>query len=105
MKTKIKSIFTYIWQNKTKKRVWIPTVVLVLILLMTSGSGSKGSSTYVFKAEPKEFVQNVSLTGKVIAAKNADMGFELSGRVSRVGVKVGDFVKKGQVLASLEKAD
>ena len=105
MKTKIKSIFTYIWQNKTKKRVWIPAVILVLVLLMSGSGGSKGSSTYVFKAEPKEFVQNVSLTGKVIAAKNVDMGFELSGRVSKVSVKVGDVVKKGQVLASLENGD
>ncbi len=105
MKTKIKSIFTYIWQNKTKKRVWIPAVILVLVLLMSGGSGSKGTSTYVFKAEPKEFVQNVSLTGKVIAAKNVDMAFELAGRVRSVNVKVGDIVKKGQVLASLENGD
>lgn len=104
MKTKIKSFFSYIWQNKKKKRVWIPTVIVILVLLMSRG-GSKGSSTYVFKVEPKEFVQTVSLTGKVIAAKNVDMAFELAGRVDKVNVKVGDTVKKGQVLASLENGD
>lgn len=80
-------------------------VIIVLILLMSRGGGSKGSSVYVFKAEPKEFVQTVSLTGKVIAAKNVDMAFELAGRVDKVNVKVGDIVKKGQVLASLQNGD
>jgi HlyD family secretion protein len=67
--------------------------------------GKSSTDISIYKVEAKEFVQNVSLTGKVIAAKNVDMGFETSGRVSRVNFKVGDRVKKGQVIASLQNGD
>lgn len=71
--------------------------------MIFGGKGSTDVSTY--KIESKEFIQNVSLTGKVIAAKNVDMGFETSGRINKVNFKVGDRVKKGQVIASLQNGD
>lgn len=105
MKSKISSIFSYLWANKGKKRVWIPAIIVVIIILINIKGGSTKVGTYIYEVQPKEFVQTVSLTGKVIAAKNVDMAFELAGRVSRVNVKVGDTVKAGQVLASLENGD
>lgn len=102
---KITSFFKNIWTNKGQKKVWIPAIAVATIVLymIFGGKGSTDVSTY--KVEAKEFVQNVSLTGKVIAAKNVDMGFETSGRVARVNFKVGDRVKKGQVIASLQNGD
>ncbi len=102
---KIKEAPVYIWANKKKKRVWIPATLIVITLLVSFFGGNKSSDVSTYKVEAKEFVQNVSLTGKVIAAKNVDMGFETSGRISRVNFKVGDRVKKGQVIASLQNGD
>lgn len=112
MKSKIASAFSKIsgflkgvWARKGQKKVWIPTIIVVIALFMSLGGGNKDTGTYIYIVQPREFVQEVELTGKVIAAKNVDMGFETSGRVSKVNVKVGDRVKKGQVLASLENGD
>lgn len=112
MKSKIASVFSKItgflkgiWARKGQKKVWIPAVVIIIALLMSLGGGNKDTGTYIYIVQPREFVQEVELTGKVIAAKNVDMGFETSGRVSKVNVKVGDRVKKGQVLASLANGD
>ncbi|MEN9604807.1 MAG: hypothetical protein RJB39_492 [Candidatus Parcubacteria bacterium] len=102
---KTKSFFKGIWARKGQKKVWIPAVVIIIIILMGLRDGNKDTGTYVYNVAPQEFVQEVSLTGKVIAAKNVDMGFETAGRVSRVNVKVGAMVKKGQILASLENGD
>lgn len=102
---KIKAFLGAIWVRKGQKKVWIPAVVIVIALLMNLGGGSKDTGTYIYNVQPQEFVQKVELTGKVIAAKNVDMGFETAGRVSRVNVKVGQMVKKGQILASLENGD
>ncbi len=101
----LKAAPRYVWTNKKKKRVWISAVIIAAITLFSlfGGNGSTDVSTY--KVEAKEFVQNVSLTGKVIAAKNVDMGFETSGRIARVNFKVGDRVRKGQVIASLQNGD
>lgn len=102
---KIKSFFKNLWSNKGQKKVWIPTTVILIIVLYMMFGGKSSTDVTTYKVEAKEFVQNVSLTGKVIAAKNVDMGFETSGRVARVSFKVGDRVRKGQVIASLQNGD
>ena len=103
--TKVISAWKYIWTNKSKKKVWIPTAVVLITLLFSLFGGSKNTDIITYKVEGKEFVQNVSLTGKVISAKNVDMGFEVSGRINKVNYKVGDRVKKGVVIASLQNGD
>lgn len=102
---KIKAAPTYVWTNKKKKKVWIPAALILIAILITLFGGNKSTDVSTYKVEAKEFVQNVSLTGKVIAAKNVDMGFETSGRINRVNFKVGDRVRKGQVIASLQNGD
>jgi HlyD family secretion protein len=47
---------------------------------------------------------NLIVSGTADAQLNSNLNFQSSGRVSAVGVKVGDVVRSGQVLASLESA-
>jgi multidrug efflux pump subunit AcrA (membrane-fusion protein) len=101
----IKTLPKNIWSKKKEKKVWIPATIIGLYLVSTLFGGGATTDVFTYKVEPKEFVQNVSLTGKVIAAKNVDMGFEASARVQKVNVQVGDIVKKGTILASLENGD
>lgn len=101
----LKKAPAYVWANKSKKRVWISATIIALIVLYMVFGGKSSTDVSTYKVESKEFVQNVSLTGKVIAAKNVDMGFETSGRINKVNFKVGDRVKKGQVIASLQNGD
>ncbi len=102
---KIKSLISSLWLHKKGKKVWIPAVGVLLIILISAFGGGSNAETYTYTVSPKEFVQSVSLTGKVIAAKNVDMGFEASGRVGKVYVQVGDRVKAGAILASIENGD
>ncbi len=102
---KLKAAPQYVWTNKKKKRVWGSALIIALIALFMIFGNKATTDVLTHKVEAKEFVQNVSLTGKVIAAKNVDLGFETSGRVNKVNVKVGDRVKKGQVIASLQNGD
>nr|CRH04421.1 putative efflux transporter, MFP subunit, AcrA/E family [Candidatus Magnetococcus massalia] len=44
------------------------------------------------------------ISGTLQAAENAQLSFEVSGKVKRVTVKLGDAVKKGQVLAELDES-
>lgn len=48
-----------------------------------------------------EFLQQVSVSGKVVAAQEADLAFSESGRVETLAVRVGDRVVAGQTLATL----
>jgi HlyD family secretion protein len=88
-----------------KKRVYIPAII-ILALAGWSFFGNSGSADEeLVTVESTTFIQEVGVTGKVIPAKDVDMAFETSGRVSRVNVKVGDLVKQGQVLASVGSGD
>ncbi len=49
-----------------------------------------------------DFINQVSVSGKVITASEADLGFAASGRIGLIAVKSGDTVKAGQMLAQLE---
>jgi multidrug resistance efflux pump len=67
--------------------------------------------TYVFfsKEEVREtriitrglFVQDVSISGKVVAPEDVSMAFEHTGRVDAIYVEVGDIVSSGDPLVSL----
>lgn len=103
--TKFKNAYTQVWSRKKEKKVWIPTVIVLLFILSRLFGGGTSADVVTYTVLPREFIQNVSLTGKVIAAKNVDMGFEVAGRVNSVKVKVGDVVKKGTVLASISNGD
>ena len=88
-----------------RKRVYIP-VIIILALAGWSFFGKSGSANEeLVTVASTTFIQEVGVTGKVIPAKDVDMAFETSGRVSRVNVKVGDLVKQGQVLASVGSGD
>jgi HlyD family secretion protein len=48
---------------------------------------------------------NLLISGTADARLNSDLTFQTSGKVASVAVKVGDVVKQGQILASLESED
>jgi RND family efflux transporter MFP subunit len=78
-------------------------VAIALIALYILLRPSSAPETIL--VEPGEFVQQVSLSGKVIAAQDVDLGFAMGGRVTRVYVAVGDRVSAGQTLAEVENGD
>ncbi len=47
----------------------------------------------------------VEIDGTIAAGQSAELGFKTGGRISRVAVKVGDSVKTGQLLASLDAGE
>lgn len=51
------------------------------------------------------YVQEISVSGKVVAAESVNLGFSQGGRVSRIYVKTGDAAAQGRVLAELENGD
>jgi HlyD family secretion protein len=104
-KTKLKKSFSYIWINKKRPKVWIPAIITIIILIIIVKPNSTSASYEVVQVAPADFIQEVSVTGKVVPAQKVDLGFEYSGRLAKVNTTVGAVVKKGQILASLSNAD
>src|SRR3989344_4939293 len=83
----------------------IGAVVLVAAIGAISflGNGDNGEETLVVHAGT--FVQQVAVSGTVVAADDVDLGFTQSGRISRIYVKVGDTVATGKILAEIDNSD
>ena len=90
-----------------KKSFW--AIVIIIILIAVTGiyfSNKTAQPKYdLVKAEKGELIQEVSITGSVEAAKEIDLAFEKSGKITYLPVKVKDEVKKNQMLAQLSNAD
>ncbi len=101
----MKKFFTGVWSILKLKKVYVTLIVIILALISYKSFSSNSSAETIITLEPTTFVQEVSVTGKVQASNNVDMGFETTGRISQVNVKVGDKVTKGTLLVSLANGD
>ncbi len=104
MKNKLIILNTRLLKALKNKYVLAAIAVLVIIgLIFAFKGGSNKDESITLKRG--EFVKTVSVSGKVIAAQSVDLSFETGGTVSYVGKRAGDFVSRGQVIASLSSGD
>lgn len=93
---------------------WITAGVAVVILagagtgiyfdVSGSGNSAAAATTTVNTVSTGTIRQSVSATGSLAPAQEESLSFSASGQVTSVKVKVGDTVKKGQALATVESA-
>lgn len=81
----------------------------VIVLIVAGGvlvAGNKKTAPLLGTTTVKrgDIIQEVSVTGRVKPTSAVDLGFEKSGRVSRVYVSVGQHVKAGDILAEIDSS-
>lgn len=86
------------------------TIVLVLVAIIVIGGAwklfsKKGDKVETLTVHPAPFLQQVSVSGTVVAQQEVELGFTQSGRIASVAAKVGDHVQRGALIASLENGD
>lgn len=64
-----------------------------------------GKNDTITSAQKRDIEQVLILAGSIDSDQVANVKFQTSGRLSWVGVRVGDRVKKGQALASLDRSE
>lgn len=78
-------------------------VVLVALALLWSGSRKPSSpGTDVVRVTRADQTSTVAVSGKLAPQKQANVSFAVPGTVERVSTKVGDQVKAGQQLATIQ---
>ena len=87
-------------------------ITLIIIALIAVGivigivlKSRQKTTLETVQVQRGSITQEVSLTGSTKPAQSVDLSFERTGRVSRVYVNVGDTVRAGQVLVSLDQSD
>lgn len=85
------------------------TILVVLVVLGAAAYAwsvsSSRSDVVTFAVKKGEFVQQVTVSGKVVAARDVDLSFVQGGRVTKVNVAVGDRVAIDTVLAETANSD
>ncbi len=85
-----------------KRLAFAALAILVLFYFFTRGENVQ-MTTQVIERGP--FVQEVSASGKVVAAQTVDLGFPQGGRISHVYAKAGSRVGAGATLAEIENGE
>ncbi len=82
----------------SKKTILLGLFLLILVTIFVRGKSEVVNTEVVTRGE---LVKTIGVTGKVVATESADLSFDTGGVVSFVNKKVGDSVRKGEVVASL----
>ncbi|MFH1866714.1 MAG: biotin/lipoyl-binding protein, partial [Patescibacteria group bacterium] len=95
------------WRVLKLKKIWIPLLIVIIIVGAVSYARNQGSRPQYTTATVAEqnLKQTVSVTGTVEAAEDIELNFKTVGRLATMPYKVGDLVKVGDLLASLEASD
>jgi len=100
---KIKSIFAWI------KKHWKLSVFILLLVVVFfswrfySAQKNKPQLTWQ-KVEKVDLVKTLDISGKIDAKEKARLRFSAGGKVTYVGAKEGDQVKKYQTIATIDKS-
>lgn len=86
-----------------KKISFAALIILVVIGYLIWPKGSKPIETE--KVSVKNIIKTVSVTGKIDSDNSVNLSFQSGGKLIYLGATKGDLIKKGQVIASLDKND
>ena len=91
------------------KKFWLVGIVIVLVF---SGCEEKESirknvikPVKIVKVESIQSILNIKAPGTVRASKRAELSFDIPGKIIVINAKEGARVKKGDVIAQLDKSD
>jgi HlyD family secretion protein len=78
--------------------------VLLVVLVMVSASAKreKGVEVRFEKVGRRDLVAAVTASGKIQPKKKVDVSADITGRITRIAVREGDYVQKGQFLLQID---
>jgi HlyD family secretion protein len=79
-------------------------VVLLVVLVMVSASAKreKGTEVRFEQVGRRDLVAAVTASGKIQPKKKVDISADITGRITRIVVREGDYVQKGQFLLQID---
>ena len=93
--------------RRAKWTLGLTIIVVVLGGFMALSAAKKGNRATEVRLEPvaaRDLVATVTASGRVEAKTKVDISADITGRITRIGVKEGELVKKGQFLLQIDPA-
>src|SRR5881392_503635 len=89
-------------RNKVLLGGGIGVLVVVLIMVSASAKRDKGVEVRFETVGRRDLVAAVTASGKIQPKKKVDISADITGRITRIAVREGDFVQKGQFLLQID---
>src|SRR5206468_2579276 len=89
-------------RNKVLLGGGIGVLVVVLIIVSASAKREKGVEVRFETVGRRDLVAAVTASGKIQPKKKVDVSADITGRITRIAVREGDFVQKGQFLLQID---
>jgi HlyD family secretion protein len=103
MNTRKARFLNFIKKYSKKKRTWVILAVVVIFLIFILKPANTSVNIITDTARYVDLKQTVLATGQVTSNTDLDLSFNSSGIVKSLKVKVGDNVKKGDILATIDQ--
>lgn len=88
-----------------KKYIYIALLALCIVSCKDAPQEQVVKTVKVIKPEALGMIMDKQFAGVVKEAREISVGFKTGGQIARIMVKEGDYVKKGQVIATLDMSD
>jgi HlyD family secretion protein len=77
-------------------------LLVVLVIVSASAKREKGVEVRFEQVGRRDLVAAVTASGKIQPKKKVDVSADITGRVTRIAVREGDYVQKGQFLLQID---
>src|SRR2546426_10766666 len=77
-------------------------LLIVLVMVSTSAKRDKGIEVRFETVGRRDLVAAVTASGKIQPKKKGDISADITGRITRIAVREGDLVQKGQFLLQID---
>jgi len=77
-------------------------LLIVLVMVSTSAKRDKGTEVRFEQVGRRDLVAAVTASGKIQPKKKVDISADITGRITRIAVREGDLVQKGQFLLQID---
>jgi HlyD family secretion protein len=77
-------------------------LLVILVLVSASAKREKGVEVRFEQVGRRDLVAAVTASGKIQPKKKVDVSADITGRITRIAVREGDFVQKGQFLLQID---
>src|SRR5256712_7654889 len=79
-----------------------PGLLVILVLVGASAKRDKGIEVRFEQVGGRGLVAAVTASGKIQPKKKVDISADITGRITRIAVREGDLVQKGQFLLQID---
>jgi HlyD family secretion protein len=89
-------------RNKVVLGVGGAILLIVLVMVSASAKREKGIEVRFEQVGRRDLVAAVTASGKIQPKKKVDISADITGRITRIAVREGDYVQKGQFLLQID---